>query len=81
VPELNFKNGIRVVSDGTTSGTKIYNNEDGKPIGGVQRLELIMDANGEHLVEATLRVFIRSFDIKVPKGGLTVEEEHNDENG
>ena len=62
--KLYFPGKIKVISDGTVKGTQIMDGE-GKIIGGVQRLELIIDPR-ETLVVAKI-LFVPGIEVECQK--------------
>jgi hypothetical protein len=68
--EINARSGLRVMSDGTTIGTKVYT-ESGEAIGGIIRLELVIDAqDGSAIAQMKLNVFPGMLDIFVEKTNI-----------
>lgn len=64
---------VRVVSDGTSSGTKIETlTPDGwKPLRGVTRLSFSIEAEGDpELVTATMEIAVKLIHIEVPPNTL-----------
>ena len=61
---------LRITSDGTVNGTKVFS-EDGTPVGGVMRLELVFDANnGSAIANCKLHVFPEMIDVFIEKTGI-----------
>ena len=60
---------IRIVSDGTSMGTKILN-PDGTPIGRVQEVRIHIEA-GEPDVCAWIKIALPNLDIEVPESCVT----------
>ena len=77
MPEPTKRKGLQIKSDGTVFGTKVYT-ESGEPIGGITRLELVIDANdGSAIAQMKLNVFPGMLDVFVEKTNiqLYVDEE------
>lgn len=63
--------GLRIVSDGTTFGTHVYDAETGKEIEGVRSVTIFVEARDPH-VTAILEVYTADFQVIAPPGTLEV---------
>ena len=79
MPDLKtLKRGIRVETDGTTLNTKVFDIESGELIGGVKRMEIVLDANeGPSLITAKMDVLAKFSKIEIPADSLVVRDVTN----
>lgn len=70
---------IKIVSDGTMQGTKVYNHQ-GFEIKGVMRIKIDVDANNvDKLIKAELTIGFVELDLKIT--GAQIERNSNIDNG
>ena len=56
---------VRIVSDGTPSGTRVFDAETGNMINGISKVNVYIEAGGEYIAEITRLVIVDSMEIPV----------------
>ena len=56
---------VKIVSDGTPSGTRVFDAETGNMISGISKVNVYIEAGDEYIAEITRLVIVDSMEIPV----------------